>query len=243
MIKKLIITLLFLFAIIHIESSPSKLKVTGNITFIKIDAGIFNIGSPQGLGYFNERPKTQVKVDSFWISKFEITQKLYSEIMNTNPSSFNKGGYYPVENVSWYEAMQFCEKFGQKYNIKIRLPYEIEWEYACKAGSNTQYFWGDSINPAYLWYNMNSDDDTHPVGVKLPNRWGLNDMLGNVSEWCMDWYSDNYVLPKGPEKGIGKIVKGGSWSDDEYNLRSSFRTSFDPDSKYFNIGFRVVIDQ
>ncbi|MFC1671120.1 formylglycine-generating enzyme family protein [Spirochaetota bacterium] len=223
-----------------------KVKIIGGIKFVLIRGGSFQMGSAKRRGYFSERPMHKVKVSSFWMGKFEVTQKQYKKIMGSNPSSF-KGRNNPVEQVSYYDALEFCKKFSTRYGVNVRLPREAEWEYACRAGKKGAYYWGKKINDRYCWYNLNSRDETRPVGKKRPNRWGLYDMSGNVYEWCGDWYDDHYYKtsqadnPVGPEKGKSKVIRGGSWSSNKYNLRSAFRTPFNPSKKNFYIGFRLVL--
>ncbi len=218
-----------------------KIKKIAGVAFVYIPAGSYLMGSPKGYGYKNERPQKKIVMQGFWMSRYEVSQRLYRRIMKRNPSTFRKSGSFPVETVSWHQAVKFTKRFSQRYKVAVRLPYEKEWEYACRAGSKKLYYWGNHINKRYAWYNMTSNDDIHKIRSKRPNRWGLYNMSGNVAEWCLDWYSDSPENGMGPDSGIGKVVRGGSWADDAYWLRSAFRTSSDPKTRAFTIGFRLVM--
>ena len=170
---------------------------------------------------------------------------------NNNPSKFkNCGDDCPVEQVSWLDTKKFISKLNQMEGTnKYRLPTEAEWEYACRAGTETEYFFGDEVAKLgeYGWYTNNSEGQTHPGGKKKPNAWDLYDMHGNVWEWVQDWYGDyhsNTVAdPKGPDKGRSRVLRCGSWFDGAGSLRSARRYRHDPDNpSYSFIGFRVARD-
>ena len=151
---------------------------------------------------------------------------------------------HPVICVSWKDANAFCEWLSRKEEATYRLPTEAEWEYACRAGSRTKNYWGDNVRSDCAWYRENSDDNTHPVGGKLPNAFGLYDMIGNVNEWCYDRYNEKYyssspsVDPEGPVSGRWRIQRSGSWAGQGRGIRSAFRFGGGP-SVY--LGFRVVM--
>ncbi len=215
-----------------------KSKITGGIDFVFIPGGSFIMG---GDGFTPHK----VTVSSFWISKYEVTQDQYQAIMGKNPSNW-KGGNLPVEQVSWNDAKSFCQSFSAKYGGTVRLPTEAEWEYACRAGTTTKYYWGDSVDGAYCWYGGNAGSKTQPVGGKLPNAWGLYDMSGNVYEWCEDWYGDYSSMdqfnPMGPSSGSYRVLRGGSWGVSGAYIRSAFRDGYDPDDGLIYLsGFRVVV--
>ena len=171
-----------------------------------IPAGEFTMGQEGGRA--DEAPHA-VSVASFYMDRYLVTQELYEKIMGVNPSK-QKGKQNPVERIQWTDAARFCNKCSELdgltpcYDLQTwdcrfeadgyRLPTEAEWEYACRAGSRSRYFFGDDAAKArqYAWFKPHSEGMTHPVGRKLPNAWGLHDMLGNVWEWCNDWYGEGY---------------------------------------------------
>lgn len=151
----------------------------------------------------------------FWMAKTQVTQEQWRAIMGSNPSFF-KGENLPVEMVCWYYAQQFLEKLNAKIGSadggQMVLPTEAQWEYACRAGELGPYSGGTIDEVA--WYRLNSGSKSHPVGMKMPNAWGLYDMHGNVWEWCADWYDNKLpggVDPSGPASGNSRVCRGGSW--------------------------------
>ena len=183
------------------------------------------------------------------MGKFEVTQAQWETVMGNNPSWF-KGANRPVEQVSWNDAQAFLKKLNAA-SVQFRLPSEAEWEYAARAGTQTAYSFGD--DPArlgeYAWYGYenNAGKQTHPVGQKKPNAFGLYDMHGNVWEWVADTYHDNYT--GAPTDGSvwgnlddtkAKVLRGGSWNGNQSGCRSAFRDRYDPDNRLFNLGCRVV---
>ena len=177
----------------------------------------------------NERPAHVVTLTKpFYMGKFTVTQEQYQQVMGTNPSNF-KGKDNPVEMVSWDDAQEFCKKVNAASAQAVRLPTEAEWEYACRAGTSTKYYSGDSEEDLkrVAWYYANSGNTTHPVGQKEPNRFGLYDMHGNVWQWCQDWYgeykADAVADPQGSAQGAYRVLRGGSWSDNPGYCRSAYR--------------------
>jgi formylglycine-generating enzyme required for sulfatase activity len=229
---------------------------------IRIEGGTFIMGSPSNEQGRNssEGPQHQVTVSSFYIAKFPVTQTEYQEIIGRNPSH-NKGPALPVEQVNWFEAVEYCNKLSEKegltpvytvngnnvtWNIEAdgyRLPTEAEWEYACRAGTQTPYNNGTSADEAG-WHIGNSSARTHPVGEKQSNAWGLYDMLGNVLEWCWDWLG-NYSTeennnPIGPASGTSRVYRGGCWSFQANQIRSAYRFGNSPTMRSFLVGFRIA---
>ncbi len=234
----------------QVPSANSSIKI-GDIEFIYVPAGTFTMGSREVTAKNDELPPHEVFLDSFLISKCEITQTQYRNIMEKNPSRAEikdpDPDKLPVDSVTWYDASEFCRKFGLKYGVTARLPYEAEWEYAARAGTQTVYFWGSEPDPRYCWFRENSKLRMHPVGEKLPNARGIHDISGNLWEWCMDWYDENYYKtspknnPQGPAEGQYKILRGGSWESQKYSLRSANRQRTRPEDYGDDAGFRMVV--
>lgn len=247
------------------EQSASDEKRTMLIKFtnttmklVRIPSGKFTMGLPMSESGRDKKDGAQriVKITKpFYMGIYEVTQEQYQEIMGKNPSNF-KGAKNPVEKVSWNEAVAFCEALSKKAGpskglpagMTVRLPSEAEWEYACHAGTTTRFSFGDSDTKLdeFAWYTSNSESKTHPVGQKKCNAWGLYDMYGNVWEWCSDWFNDSSANadtldPKGPNSGSYRVLRGGSWSYSPWICRSAFRSRDNPDNRYNNIGFRIVI--
>jgi formylglycine-generating enzyme len=205
-----------------------------------IPGGKFMMGSPEGAGNADEHPQHAVIVDGFYMDTTEVTQAQYSQVMNANPSHFKGCPTCPVENVSWDDAIAYCGKVGK------RLPTEAQWEYACRAGTTTMNYWGDGRDNAYSWHGKNSEQKTHPVGQKKSNSLGLYDMIGNVWEWCSDWYdSTDYGKsslqnPQGPDSGTHRVFRGGSYASDDIALRCAARDWAVPDDRSPLFGFRCV---
>jgi formylglycine-generating enzyme required for sulfatase activity len=227
-----------------IETLPSNIK----LEMVKIPAGTFTMGSDEN---DDEKPKHQVKLQEFYLGKYPVTQEQYQTIMGNNPSNFKDNPKNPVEEVTWNDAQEFCQKLSQKTGKQYRLPTEAEWEYACRAGTQTRYYFGDNgeLLGEYAWYDQNSYSKTQPVGQKKPNNWGLHDMHGNVCEWCEDGWHENHE--NAPKDGTGwndnhspsssRLLRGGSWNDEPRNCRSAYRVYYDDCSNYD--GFRVVSSQ
>ena len=227
------------------------------LEMVKIPAGSFMMGERVG-GAYPPEIKNNHKVTisrPFYISKFECTESLWSLVMGglTYETPIGREPedpelHYPVVNVSWNEATQFCEKLSDLTGDTYRLPTEAEWEYACRAGTRTDYFWGNSSDESdqYAWTRDNSGMNIHPVGQKLPNPWGLYDITGNVSEWCQDEYEEyssqdaiDPIIKNGSES---YIYRGGSytfntWDDARSNSR---RAESEKNSRLRYVGFRIV---
>lgn len=222
-------------------------------SMVSIPGGTFMMGSTD-----NEygcvvlsTPVHAVTLSGFEIGAYEVTQAQYFAIMGTNPSCFQGTSYpdpenNPVEMVSWNDARAFCTALSAQTGRTFTLPSEAQWEYACRAGSTTLYSFGDDdaqlVN--YAWYSTNT---THAVGTKLPNAWGLYDMMGNVWEWCLDSCHSNYTgAPTDgsawePETGSGHMYRGGGWNNYAFECRSALRGNSDTsDYGSNNIGFRVI---
>jgi len=219
----------------------------------RIPHGRYLMGSSSGLPFAPEGPEHMVEVNEFWMADSPVTIRQYEAVMSRNPSQFHGHPDLPVESVSWIEAIEFCDTLRHRCGVSVRLPSEAEWEYACRAGSTTQYHFGDS--PAklsmYAWFENNSGGHTAPVRLKKPNAWGLFDMIGNVWEWCSDrWHEDYTGAPcdgapwlASSSHRLRHCVRGGAWDMDAFRCRSSYR-SFDWEEIGTNrTGFRIVTDK
>jgi formylglycine-generating enzyme required for sulfatase activity len=217
-----------------LKTRPTELSVDlgGDVTmeFVLIAAGKFMMGDESGTS--DEKPVHCIMLTKpFYLGKYEVTQAQWEAVMRNNPSDFKGDLQRPVEQVSWNDAVAFCDRLSQKEKRTYRLPTEAEWEYACRAGSTSKWSFGDSESELgdYAWYGSNSSSRTHPVGGKKPNAWGLFDIHGNVSEWCADWYGDGYYGssprddPTGPSSGVNRVLRGGCWLSDVRDARSSDR--------------------
>lgn len=218
--------------------------------FVLIPAGEFDMGSPQNEAGRDddEGPVHRVKIaNAFYMSKYEVTQKQWRDVMGTDPSYF-KSDSLPVEQVSWNEVQEFISRLNEKEGIdKYRLPSEAEWEYAARAGTTTRFYFGDDASKLgdYEWYDVNSGRETHEVGQKKPNPWGLYDMNGNVWEWMQDVYHNSYngAPTDGSAwegNGSHRVIRGGSFDYYAGHLRSANRNDRDPGYRHYSTGFRLL---
>ncbi len=246
------------------ESGQTSMAATTNAAMLRISAGRFMMGDKDQ----PDAPPHEVSVSAFLMDKYLVTQEQYQRLMGENPSRW-KGEKNPVEQVRWSDAVRFCNKRSEAeglqpcYDLKAwtcnfeatgyRLPTEAEWEYACRAGATTPYFFGDNAAKLgeYAWFDKNSGGHPRPVGQKQPNAWGLYDMCGNVWEWCNDFYKVDYYResepqdPKGPKQGETKVVRGGAWRFKADNCRVGYRYNENPGYAdvcfgYDIYGFRCV---
>ena len=224
-----------------------------------INPGTFLMGSTPGTDPDRDGSEVQHQVTltrGFWILDHELTQREYRFVMGSNPS-YNRGDWQPVESVSWDEAVEFCRKLTEMDRKKglisakeeYRLPTEAEWEYAARAGTTGARYTVRDKNVVdslelIAWYSGNSGGHPHVVMEKFRNPWGLYDMLGNVSEWCSDWYgeypSGSVTDPTGPGSGYYRVRRGGSWFHSDGYARSAKRVGYAPTNRSF-LGFRPVL--
>ncbi|MCG6895304.1 MAG: formylglycine-generating enzyme family protein [Desulfobacteraceae bacterium] len=240
------------------EGFEESIENSLGMEFVLIKPGKFLMGSPEDEpGRFVGETQHKVNLTNpFYIQTTEVTQAQWQALMGDNPSSHKRcGDRCPVEQVSWHDVQRFVRKLNQKENTdKYRLPTEAEWEYACRAGSTTTIPTGKIIDfqcnvdknlTAIAWYCGNSQDRVHPVAEKAPNAWGLYDMLGNVEEWCHDWFgaypSDEVIDPNGPKEGSYRVMRGGAWFSPARDLRCASRFGSPPPYRFQHIGFRLVI--
>jgi len=258
------------------SSSQSPLQsytdsVTG-MEFVYVPKGCFQIGSPSGEDGRDEDegPVHEVCIDGFYLGKYEVTNAEYRKFKSSHNSKDYKGkslngDSQPAVYVSWDDAREYARWLTGKTGKNFRLPTEAEWEYGARGGTSTSRFWGDSPNSACKYSNVAdktakrnwSDWTVHycddgyavaaPVGSFNANDFGLYDMLGNVWEWCNDWYGENYYgtsprdNPVGPSSGKNRVFRGGGWFNGPRGVRSAIRIRNSPDYRYFNLGFRLVL--
>jgi formylglycine-generating enzyme required for sulfatase activity len=225
---------------------PQATTTKSGIEMVAIPGGWFQMGSAKGEP--DEAPVHKVWISSFWMDRYEVRQEQFKKYQLPDPSHF-KDPNHPLEQMNWTDAALYCNERSLAEGLEpcydeetwqcnfeangYRLPTEAEWEYACRAGTRTEYSFGNSAQQLRLhaWFSGNSSKRTHPVGRNKPSSWGLYDMHGNVTEWCNDWYSEDYYRqsperdPKGPPKGRERVLRGGAWNSSADSCRSAYRAS------------------
>lgn len=220
---------------------------------VLVPAGTFVMGSPAGEAKTESESamEKQHKVTitrPFYMGKFELTQAQYQKVVGDNPSTI-KGDDLPVHNVAWQNAQDFCDKLSKQIGRTVQLPTEAQWEYACRAGTTTAYYNGNQITDLekIAWFGANSDRQPHPGGQKLPNAWGLYDMLGNIREFVRDLYGtaplEDATDPTGPTEGDAKnhVVRGAAYTANAavaLNCRAACRR---PTEALGATGFRIIV--
>ena len=232
--------------------------------FVRLPPGTFRMGSTNDL--FSETPAHAVAISSaLHIAKYPVTQRQWLAIVGDNPSEFAISLDHPVDNVSWDDATEFCRRLSARTGCCARLPSEAEWEYACRAGSDGDYFcgpWGPLLDPTshaaeirhtlldYAWFDENGYECTHAVGLKRPNPWGLHDIIGNVWEWCADpWHNDYQGAPfdgrhwvDGADRQPRRCLRGGAWNMDAFRCRSCYRSHDYRQLSTNRFGLRIVFE-
>ena len=231
---------------------------TTKLVLRRIEAGTFIMGGDQ-----NDESHRVTLTKPFFCGLFEVTQKQYMLVTGTDPcasTQYGKRDACPVHYVSYemirgtsngakwpsssaVDSSSFMGKLRTRTGLNFDLPTEAQWEYACRSGTTTVYYWGNTMNDSYAWYDSNSLTSTHSVGVKTPNAWWLYDMSGNVWEWCLDWYNSTLsygIDPKGSSSSSHRVLRGGSWFRDAGCCTSSIRGSSSPLSEINNYGFRLA---
>jgi formylglycine-generating enzyme required for sulfatase activity len=245
--------------------TPQVITTPGGVEMVLIQGGYFKMGNNRGQP--DEAPAHRVWISPFLMDKYEVIQQQFRRLEISDPSHF-KDPNNPLEQMNWTDAAIYCNERSYSEGLELcydektwdcnfnangyRLPTEAEWEYACRAGTNTDYSFGNNkqLLSDYAWYSENSSAKTHNTGQKKPNPWGLYDMHGNVTEWCNDYYAKDYYKnspeknPKGPAKGKERVIRGGSWNSTPNACRSTYRSS-DPSINDTclssdTIGFRAV---
>ena len=257
-----VLVLFQLLALLHPARAQAPKEITNSIgmKLVLIPKGTFMMGSPESeQGRYENETQHEVTISKgYYFGVYEVTQAQYEKVIGKNPSHFqgaivgNENADLPVENVSWDDAVEFCKKLSdlpeeKKAGRVYRLPTEAEWEYACRAGSKTAYSFDDEegLLPEYGWFNRNSSDRTHTVGLLEPNAWGLYDMHGNVWEWCSDRHGEYpkgaVSDPTGPKVGSSRVLRGGSWFYEAANCRSANRSRSAPSDRFNYLGFRLAL--
>jgi formylglycine-generating enzyme required for sulfatase activity len=255
-----------------LPKQPFEVVTSSGVEMVFLPDGEFTMGTGSS-GNPDEAPAHKVKLTGFLIDKFEVTQELFAKAQLPNPSHWNENPRKPVERVRWRDAKQYCnersilEGLKPCYNEKTpdwdcdysadgyRLPTEAEWEFAARAGTQGDFEFGQADKlRMFSWFGENSNEQSHPVGQKKPNRWGIHDLYGNVSEWCEDVYSPDYYRtspsldplgPPSPGKDVQRVMRGGSWKSSADMCRVAFRQgqkTGDTDACFFTdyCGFRCV---
>lgn len=218
-------------------------------TFVLVPGGNFQMG---GNAHDDEKPIHKVNLKEFLMCEHVVTQRVWKKVMKTEPWKghyyVKQGGNYPAVCITWNKAKEFSEKTG------LELPSESRWEYACRAGSTTEYYWGNEVNGDYLWYDANAwdigEEYAHEVGKKKPNEYGLYDMSGNVWEWCADEWHRNYDGAPGDGSVWGdikagasaRVNRGGSFGPSAPDCRSAFRVWSAPGNSGLHLGFRLCFE-
>jgi len=220
-----------------------------NPEMVSIKGGKFVLGSDDD--FADRKPAHVVVLSDFTMSKYEITEAQYKAVMGPKSLTFEICDNCPVTNLSWFDVQNYIEKLNTATGHHYRLPTEAEWEFAARGGKKEhkdrlKNHSGRRVLQYIAWFERNSRDRTHEVGFKDPNELGLYDMTGNAEEWCSDWYAKEFFTkkevtnPKGPESGISKVVRGGSWKSEADELAVTRRAAYLPKEKSIALGFRLV---
>jgi len=231
------------------SAAPRVVTTKGGVEMALLPGGWFEMGTQENEE--KDEPRHKVYVSSFCMDRYEVTQEEYEKLMGKNPSQW-KGRKNPVEQIRWAEAAAYCNARSRldglqpAYDPKswecsfeaggYRLPTEAEWEYACRAGTQTAYFFGEGAGELkrYAWFKDNAGRGPREAGTRPPNPWGLHDLCGNVWEWCNDFYQEGYYQespekdPRGPKSGKTRVLRGGCWNSRAEQCRSSYRNYEDP---------------
>jgi formylglycine-generating enzyme required for sulfatase activity len=212
--------------------------------FVLIEPGEFVMGGPEKE---SSPPHKTLISKGYWLAKTEVTNAQWEAVMISRMAHFPSSEAYPVQDVAFDDVLAFIRKADRTGIALFRLPTEAEWEFACRGGTNSDYYWGENIDDRYCWSEENSNNSVHPVAKKLPNGCGLYDMSGNVSEWCSDWYDMFYYGknvscdPAGPSAGQAHSKRGGSYATRASACKSSSRNNFISLFGQEDVGFRLVL--
>ncbi|MDE5788386.1 MAG: formylglycine-generating enzyme family protein [Bacteroidaceae bacterium] len=257
-----VITAMLLLSAYGVEKDFVETVADLSMKMVYVEGGDFLMGATSEQRFdaeSDEQVVRRVKLDAYYIGECEVTQEQWTKVMGTSVLQQRDkkgvalpfagvGSDYPVYYVTWEEATEFCRELSRMTGRTYCLPTEAQWEYAARGGKNaddTRYSGGWAID-SVAWHTFNSDSSTHPVKSKQANGLGVYDMSGNVWEWCSDWYCDNYDAsdtnnPTGPLTGSRRVFRGGSWDYCANLCRVSLRGYNEPGSRYYDLGFRVVL--
>jgi len=230
------------------ENTSFTTKILPEISMVSVVGDRFQMGSYSGSS--NEQPVHWVTLSNFKIGMTEVSVELWNAVM-PNSQFRNEQNILPISNVTMNMAMDFITRLGLVTNKNYRLPTEAEWEFVAGEGSGPRTIYAAGLNDTVsfaqrAWYAFNADDQIHSIGSLLPNKLGIFDLAGNVSEWCIDWYGDysnsDVLNPKGPSSGNKKVLRGGSFIDAAANCRTTARQLLDPNTGNRTTGFRIAIN-
>jgi formylglycine-generating enzyme required for sulfatase activity len=228
------------------------------LELVYVPAGGFQMGSPDDeTDRDSDEPLHAVRIGRpFYLGRFEVTQAQWEAVMEQQPSHFVGDGRRPVESVRWEDCQSFCQRLSKLTGQAVRLPTEAQWEYACRAGTQTRYSGGDQLDVERVNFDWTEGlagegippGETIPVDRTVANPWGLHGMHGNVREWCRDWYAPYpvdaapRVDPQGPPRGPQRVLRGGCWDDYSRRCRSAFRHGFRPGDRESCNGLRIMVE-
>lgn len=249
-VHTLILSLSFIFCVINRAGAD---EVIARADFVQIEGGCFEMGDQFGDGLPDELPLHRVCVSDFYMSKYEVTQEQYLEVMGTNPSRNQDNPRYPVDVVSWHEVQAFIDGLNSKTRGGFRLPTEAEWEYVCRAGGKkVRYGTADGTTPKNFSTQSGeaAGSGIKPVGSFPPNELGVYDMVGNVSEWVLDLYDREFYKkspvndPKLTEDKTkrSRVRRGGYWESEAWVQRCTFRNFRKSNYRLVGLGFRLAKD-
>lgn len=238
-----LMTLLSVPVMASAENTGINKKQPTGLELVRVKGGCFQQGSDQS--GFMEKPRHEVCLSDYYIGKYEVTQRDWRDVMGNNPSRFKDcGDDCPVDSVSWSNAREFIRTLNAITGRNFRLPFEAEWEYACRGGNPDSRYCGSNDADKVAWFSGNSGLKPHPVGLKQPNSLGIHDMSGNAWEWVHDWSGPYSVTdrldPRGPDNGSTRVRRGGSWQYGPEKASGVWRSSGYPDDRAMDIGFRLA---
>lgn len=234
---------------VYAEDKNNKESLDLKPLMVEVKGGKFDMGSDDEAA--DRKPAHTVILKDFSMGRYEVTEAQYKAVMGKEAVTFPYCDNCPITNVSWNDVMTYIEKLNAATGHKYRLPTEAEWEYAARGGNlvsskKQKKYSGKHVLQYIAWFDRNAKEHVHEIGRKDPNELELYDMTGNVEEWCSDWYGKDYFTknevsnPQGPQTGISKVVRGGSWKSEAYDLSVTRRAAYLPTEKSIALGFRLA---